>query len=290
AFQPQDDQGGGFPPDAPQQGPWPQQGWGPEGPAQAETGMPGPDADTAPAAPARLPPLRTDQLQQVRIMDSNGFGQPMVAATVQIPVGWQPVGGVSWNDSTSCVANQLQVAWSAIAPDSLTALEIMPGFNRQRAGTEVQFNPCPSAPHRSARELLEATVQRARPGARVLDYQRLPEVEQKLAQANQQAQVRVDAGRLLVGYEHDGVDMREMFTAAVSFSQSGGNLVGGAGLIHAARAPNNRLDFSLTERISSTMQPDPQWMEAMRQSSLGGIHRISGEQRRSINGWHSRQM
>src|SRR5690606_15106169 len=174
------------------------------------------------------------------------------AATVASRVGCQPVGGVNVNDSTSCVANQRQVAWSAIAPDSLTALELMPGFNWQVAGTEIQFNPCPSAPYRSTRELLEATVQRARPGARVLDYQRMPEVEQKMtqmaqAQGNPQVQVRPDAGRLLVGYQQDGVEMREMFTAAVTFSQSQGNLVGGTGMIHAARAPNNRLDFSLTE-------------------------------------------
>lgn len=251
------------------------------------------DATGAPAG--GLPPLRTDQLQPVQIMDSAGFGQPMVAATVQIPVGWQTVGGVGWNDSTGCVANQLQVTWSAIAPDSLTALEIMPGFNWQVAGTEVQFNPCPSAQYRSARELLEATVQRARPGARVLDYQRMPEVEQKMTQMAQgqggsQAQVRHDAGRLLIGYEKDGVEMREMFTAAVSFSQMQGNLVGGAGLIHAARAPNGRLDFTLTERIANSMQPDPRWMEAMKQRSMANIQRIGSAQSAAINDWHNRQM
>ncbi|WP_027071265.1 hypothetical protein [Luteimonas sp. J29] len=266
-----------------------QQAEGPSGNAAAAP------AGAQGAAAGGLPALRTDQLQQVRIMDSAGFGQPMVAATVEIPAGWQTVGGVGWNDSSSCVANQLQITWSAIAPDSLTALEIMPGFNWQVAGTEVQFNPCPSAPYRSTRELLEATVQRARPGARVLDYQRMPEVEQKMAQMAQgqggaQAQVRPDAGRLLVAYEKDGVDMREMFTAAVTFSQAQGNLVGGTGLIHAARAPNGRLDFSLTERIANSMQPDPRWMEAMKQRSMANIQRIGSAQSAAINDWHNRQM
>ena len=32
-----------------------------------------------------LPPLRTDQLQPVQIMDSAGFGQPMVAARISAP-------------------------------------------------------------------------------------------------------------------------------------------------------------------------------------------------------------
>lgn len=268
-----------------------QQAAGPSGnAAAAPTGAQG-------AAAGGLPALRTDQLQPVQIMDSAGFGQPMVAATVEIPAGWQTVGGVGWNDSSSCVANQLQITWSAIAPDSLTALEIMPGFNWQVAGSEVQFNPCPSAPYRSARELLEATVQRARPGARVLDYQRLPEIEQKMMQmvqapggAQGQAQVSVEAGRLLVGYQQDGVDMREMFTATVTFSQAQGNLVAGTGLIHAARAPNGRLDFSLTERIADSMQPDPKWMAAMQQRSLANLRRVSEAQSNAINDWHNRQM
>jgi uncharacterized protein YbdZ (MbtH family) len=284
---------GGFP-DA-QQPQWPQ----PQPGAQGDGGMlasaPGAAAGAVQdLAPGQLPPLRTDNLQQVQIVDSKGFQQPMVAATVQIPAGWQTVGGIDWNDSTTCIANQLQVAWTAIAPDSLTALEIMPGFSWQVAGTEIQFNPCPSAPYRSTRELLEATVQRARPGARVLDYQRMPEVEQKMtqmaqAQGNPQVQLRPDAGRLLVGYQQDGVEMREMFTAAVTFSQSQGNLVGGTGMIHAARAPNNRLDFSLTERISNSMQPDPQWMEAMKQRSMANMQRVDQAQKNSINDWSRRQ-
>ena len=289
---------GGFP-DPQQQQPPQQQQW-PQAPAngQADGAMlasaPGnPQGNPQAGMPGGLPPLRTDVMQQAQIVDGKGFGQPMVAATVQIPAGWQAVGGVNWNDSTGCVANQLQITWSAIAPDSLTALEIMPGFNWQVAGTEVQFNPCPSAPYRSARELLEATVQKARPGARVLDYQRLPEVEQKMAQmgqGNAQAQVRHDAGRLLIAYTKDGVDMREMLSAAVTFSQMQGNLVGGTGMIHAARAPNNRLDFSLTERIANSMQPNPQWMEAMKQRSMANLQRISQTQSNAINDWHNRQM
>ena len=242
---------------------------------------------------APLPQLDTSRLQTVQIVDRNGFAQPMVAAEVEVPAGWQTVGGVSWNDGSNCVANQLQIGWSAIAPDSLTALEILPGFNWQVAGTEIQMNPCPAAPFRSTREFLEATVQKTRPGARVLDYQQLPEVEQKMAQAaqsNPQAQVRHDAGRILIGYAKDGVDMREMLSAAVSFSQMQGNVVAGTATIHSLRAPNGRLDFSLTQRIADTMRPNPQWMEAMKQRSMASLQRFHDGQSRSINDWHNRQM
>ncbi len=258
---------------------------------QSATPMDQPQSTTLP------PPLDTSTMQSAQIMDNQGFGQPMVAAEVQIPAGWQAVGGVTWNDSTNCIANQLQVGWSAIAPDSLTAVEILPGFSWQVAGTEIQMNPCPAAPYRSTREFLEATVQRTRPGARVLDYQDQPEVAQKmaqLAQANGQAsppaQARYDAGRLLVGYTKDGVEMREMLSAAVTFSNMQGNVVGGTGTISSLRAPNNRLDFELGKRISESMRASPQWLDAMRQRSSANLQRFSGAQSSSINDWHNRQM
>lgn len=257
--------------------------------------------DTAPpaagAAGGMPPPLDTRTMQAAQIIDSNGFGQPMVAAELQIPAGWQPVGGVTWNDASNCIANQLQVGWSAIAPDSLTAVEILPGFNWQVAGTEIQMNPCPSAPYRSTREFLEATVQRTRPGARVLDYQDQPEIAQQMAraaqanpQANQQAQVRHDAGRLLIGYAKDGVEMREVLSAVVSFSSLQGNVVGGTATISSIRAPDNRLDVDLGTRVLASMRATPQWLDAMKQRSMASLQRVSSAQSSSINDWHNRQM
>lgn len=273
-------------------------GWPQGQELQADQGMlanvpEGPALQRQAALPLMPPPPDTSRLQPAQIVDSNGFAQPMVASEVQVPAGWQTVGGVSWNDSTNCVANQLQVAWGAIAPDSLTAIEILPGFNWQVAGTEIQMNPCPAAPFRSTREFLEATVQRTRPGARVLDYQRLPDVEQQMAQAGQanpQAQVRHDAGRMLIGYDKDGVDMREMLSAAVSFSQVQGNVVAGTATIHSLRAPNGRLDMELSGRVAQSMRPNPQWMEAMKQRSMANMQRFHDGQARSINDWHNRQM
>ena len=154
--------------------------------AMAGQTMPTVDAPVQAAQPAGMPPpLDTSRMQPAQIIDGSGFGQQMVAADVQIPAGWQTVGGVTWNDATNCIANQLQLGWSAMGPDSLTAVEILPGFHWQVAGTEIQMNPCPTAPWRSTREFLEATVQRTRPGARVLGYERLADVEQQMAQSAQ---------------------------------------------------------------------------------------------------------
>ena len=239
------------------------------------------------------PPLDTSRMQPAQIIDQNGFGQPMVAADVQVPAGWQTVGGVSWNDNTNCVANQLQLGWSAMAPDSLTAVEILPGFNWQVSGTEIQMNPCPAAPWRSTREFLEATVQRTRPGARVLGYERLADVEQRMAQsaqANPQAQLRHDAGRLLIGYAKDGVAMQELLSAAITFSSMQGNVVAGTATISSLRAPEGRLDRDLGKRIGDSMRANPQWMQAMQQRSMASLQRYDNAQRSSINDWHHRQM
>ena len=247
----------------------------------------------ADAIAAMPPPLDTSRMQPAQIIDQNGFGQPMVAADVQVPAGWQTVGGVSWNDNTNCVANQLQLGWSAMAPDSLTAVEILPGFNWQVSGTENQMNPCPAAPWRSTREFLEATVQRTRPGARVLGYERLADVEQRMAQsaqANPQARLRHDAGRLLIGYAKDGVAMQELLSAAITFSSMQGNVVAGTATISSLRAPEGRLDRDLGKRIGDSMRANPQWMQAMQQRSMASLQRYDNAQRSSINDWHHRQM
>ena len=251
------------------------------------------EAPSAAEATGMPPPLDTSRMQPVPIIDSNGFAQPMIAAELQIPVGWQAVGGVTWNDATNCIANQLQVGWSALAPDSLTAVEILPGFNWQVAGTEIQMNPCPSAPWRSTREFLEATVQRTRPGARVLEYQDQPDIAQNMAgapQANQQAQVRHDAGRLSIAYAKDGLEMREVLSAVVSFSSLQGNVVAGTATISSIRAPDNRLDVELGTRVLASMRADTQWFEAMKQLSMASLQRVSSAQSSSINDWHNRQM
>ena len=142
-------------------------------------------------------------------------------------------------------------------------------------------------------EAMRLTAAPGFPGARVLEYRELPEVERQMAQAapaNPQAQVRHDAGRLLIGYGKDGVEMREMLTAAVSFSSMQGNVVAGTATIQALRAPEGRLDPELGQRVAASMRPNPQWMQAMRQRSMANLQRYSSAQSNSIGDWHNRQM
>lgn len=275
-------------PDSPSQAPWPQ---------AADDGLQTGDAMLAAArsqdSPPLPPPLDTRSMQPARILDPDG-GAHQVVADLEIPAGWSTVGGVSWNNATSCVTNRFQMSWTAMGPDSLTAVELLPGFNWQVAGTQIQMNPCPAAPYRSTREFLEATVQRTRPGARVLDYQEQPELARKAAESAPPPQgginVRHDAGRMLIAYEKDGVDMREMLSATVTFSELQGNVVGGTSMISASRAPSGRLDLELTERMGRTVRVNPQWAQQMQQRGMAAVQRIGNDQRASINDWHNRQM
>jgi hypothetical protein len=248
---------------------------------------------TAAMTPKRMPtaaaPMSPDALQQVDIIDPAGFGQPVVAAVAYIPDGWRTQGGVGWNRATNCVTNQLQIAWSATSPDGAQAFEILPGFNWQVQGTQVQMNPCPAMPFASTRDFLQAVVQQNRAGARILQYRDRADLVQP-ASANPNAQVRQDAGQVLIAYVRDGQEMRETLGTTVAFSDAGGNVVAGTGMVFAQRGPAGALDFALGDRIASSIRPNPQWLEAMRNAGNRVVAQYSDRQRSAIDDWNNREM
>ena len=97
-------------------------------------------------------------------------------------------------------------------------------------------------------------------------------------------------GQVLIAYTKDGIDMRELLTAAVTFSAMQGNVMGGASMIQSSRAPDGRLDMALAQRVFATMKPNPQWMQAMQRRGMAAVERYGNDQRRSIQDWHSREM
>lgn len=269
---------------------WPQV-QGPQGDTGMLANMPAapqgmPQAAPMQPMPPMPPPPDTRSLQPAQIVDQTGFSQPMVAANLQIPVGWQVVGGISWNDSTGCAGNMLQMGWSAIAPDSLTAIEKLPGFAWQIQGREQQYNPCPSAPFTSARQFLEATASRLRPGSQMIGYEDLTQVVQQQMQASgNSGQGRWDAGRIKIAYrDQGGVPMEEVLTAAVGFIGNSG----GTAVVDAHRAPAGRLDMDLVQRVGATVQLDQQWAQAMQQRTQVAMQRHHDNINASINDWSNR--
>ncbi len=146
--------------------------------------------------------------QQVAIVDAQGFGQPMDAATLEIPAGWQVQGGVSWQRGDPCVGNHLRIAWTAAAPDGSEAFEVMHPFTWQVQGRSVQMNPCPVLPFASNRDFLMAVVQQRRTGARVLDYRDRADLAAQATSAVVQREVGTsDHGPVVVTFGDEKSDV-----------------------------------------------------------------------------------
>jgi hypothetical protein len=238
-------------------------------------------------------PLPGRSFQPSEIIDAQVVGQPVVAIILQVPAGWVSRGGVNWDRRTQCAANQMRIEWMAGTPDGAEAFEIMHGFSWQVQGTQIQMNPCPAAPYQSAQSFLQGVVQQRRTGARILEYRNRPEAAEAAAKASTphpQVRQRHEAGQMLIGYQAGGHYMRELLSTSVTFSEVQGNIMGGAGLVTALRAPDGRFDAALAEQIASSMRPNPHWMTLSQQSAGNAERQFSQNQRRQIDAWHAAEM
>lgn len=232
-------------------------------------------------ADAGTPAPPVTRLRGVQIMDES-LDAPQLAYNVQVPEGWRSGGGVRWDDSAPCYADQVRVSWSARSPDDSAVFQVLPNFAWQVAGNGNRADPCPVAAYQSARQLLESAAAQARPHARILDYQdwaeKIAEMQHKMAaQAGGVApgqELRVDAGHLLLGYAENGIEMREVLSAAVNFASRNGNTIGSTRQFTSYRAPEGQLDFALNDRIAGSLKPDPQWAAAATERQVRNVQRV----------------
>jgi hypothetical protein len=209
------------------------------------------------------------------IVDASGFEQPLAASTLFIPHGWVTQGGVLWGSEFMCT-NGYNFNWSATSPDGLTTIAVLPQekWETNNYGTGSSTPGCASAPYTSAQAYLPSVVQRWRPGARILDYRRRPDLEQQLAKFNAStpmplgvSRTWVEAGEILFAYNDRGRDMRGSVAAAVVFSLMQSDA--GMGVMSAqtamafpaygVTAPNGQLNLGFFEAIRRTIQINPQW-------------------------------
>jgi hypothetical protein len=221
------------------------------------------------------PPPGVIRFDRAVIVDAGGFEQPLAASTLFIPHGWVTQGGVLWGNEFLCT-NGYNVNWSATSPDGLTTISILPQekWETNNYGAGPSTPGCASAPYTETKAYLSSVVQRWRPGARILDYRKRPDLEQQLAKFNAstpmplgQSRTWVDAGEILFAYNDRGRDMRGSVAAAVVFSLMQSNA--GTGVMNAltamafpaygVTAPNGQLHLSFFEAIRRTIQPNPQW-------------------------------
>lgn len=74
------------------------------------------------ANPRELPP-GTLRVQQLEIIDRQGFERPMLAVTMLLPAGWQQEGAIVWQPGQRCGA-PLHTRIAARSPDGVSAIEL----------------------------------------------------------------------------------------------------------------------------------------------------------------------
>lgn len=179
------------------------------------------------------------RMRLVRIMDKEGWGQPVEVAHLLIPSDWRFDGGAHWvQDMTRCPANIIQVSFRASSPDGLSGMELLPSYvwswsddpmmQQTIAQSAANKLGCDANPVMSPMDFLaRLAVPHIHRGARVSRGEPLPQVsraeQQKLnsaygqmIQAGYFRAVRAEAGRVLFSYAINGRPVDEWMSATIT--------------------------------------------------------------------------
>lgn len=241
---------------------------------------------SASLASAAAPAAATGGTQTIEIIDRFGVGQPMAAGRITLPAGWRAEGGVNWDNSTSCVTNQMKFQWRAVAPDGVTAVELLPSYSWQSPAAYTRMNPCPVERITSPRDFLPMVARAMRPGARVIDYRDRADLTAQ-AQRSDSPGWHSQVGDLKIAYVSGGVPVEEILSATVSQNNMGGNA---GGFVLAYRAAAGKLDTAFLERTRASMKGSAQYGQAILRRGTGNVDRYAGEQSAAISSWHNQRM
>lgn len=72
----------------------------------------------------------TDHLRMrlVQIVDTQGFGQPVPAASILLPSDWNVQSGVRWTNQLGCAQGMIEMSLKASSPDGRLGFEVFPDF------------------------------------------------------------------------------------------------------------------------------------------------------------------
>ncbi len=216
------------------------------------------------------------RFERAFIPDATGFERPMAASTLFLPVGWQWRGGVFWGQQFLCT-NGYNYEWSAWSPDGAMTVAILPQtkWEMNNYNAPVSSPGCQAAPYSDVQSYLTALAQHWKPGSRIVNFRRRPDVEQEFAGFHSTTPMPMgvvrnwaEAGEMVLAFEDNGRDMRGTVAAAVLFSltvtEAAGlgrmqALTGYALPAWSAAAPNGRLDTGLAEAIRRSIKANPVW-------------------------------
>ena len=246
------------------------------------------------SAPLRpTAPLPPDALMLQRItIDDPGVIAAMPAMSVLVPMGWRSTGGVIAKSGPCSEA--YAVDWQATSPDGRSSISIFPTEVWSSSNT-TGSGGCIPAEFGSAREYLEAHVQRRFQDARIIEYRDRPDYAtsaKEYAERTQQMassmglggmRVYADGGEILFEYSQNGVDMQGTEgVSAVFFVSELANPMGGPPLrsasgatmgTFAAAGVNGQLNFDLIEAARRSIVPNGPWLQQLfaLQERLGAV-------------------
>jgi hypothetical protein len=129
------------------------------------------ETSSAPASPDG----HSYRMKMVKVIDAQGYAQPMVSATMLIPTDWQSQGATIWVKDK---CNPIQTSVHATGPDG-RAFEIFPAYSwlwaddptflRQTAAQQARLgaHPCDVTPAMGATEYLKRNLGKLRPNAKL---------------------------------------------------------------------------------------------------------------------------
>lgn len=247
-------------------------------------------------APAAAEPL---VLRPVPLMDHAGFEQPMAAATLMAPDGWQGTGGISWRFDP-CLQTLYGVALDLRSPDGLRAFQVLDLLPwKQNLGTFITEPTTPPGPLQCHEQswpdlpsYIGSLLPQMAPSARILDRRQRPDIAQALEQQSAPVVALMKQNQLQgsqVSFSYDGLEyliaantpqgeMRIDLVCGLSQMTQVTQMPGlpGGGLIPdmpgatfelrigypqcvLSSAPNGQLDIRLTEVIRKSLVMSPEW-------------------------------
>lgn len=236
------------------------------------------------AAPGTPQQMKPGSVGVVRadVFDRNGFEKPIKAITILLPAGWTYDGAIVWKQPGGCAPSPYDFNFRGRSPDGATTVSVIPQEQWQWTNQPAFAgpSPCPTLQIQSVQAYLEHYVARARQGARIIDFRRRPDAEQKYQQlatsqsgAGTSMRTWIESGDALIAYNNGGAEMREIIGATVMFTHmhlDGMSMTPPVDTITAMTmpgftmsAPNGQLDFRLAEMIRTSGQENPEWTARM---------------------------
>ena len=219
---------------------------------------------------------RLVRLQPNVIVDPNGFGPPIAAATLLTPHGWQASGGVSWQRQYACT-HGFAIDWRAVSPDGLYGIVLLPHqrweFSSNNSPTKANIS-CPIARIASVGDYLRLILSKVRPDARVLAVRPRPDIARDLPNRrfNRPWQFGrqigwLEAGEIAFSVMENGVRLEGRIAAAVEFEKTitrtaalnAELVIGYAHTAYGTFAPAGRYNAAVFELLRRMIEPDPRW-------------------------------